>query len=174
MLREDERRALTGFPGAKNVPLLRDLFSSNEKTISQTDIVMLLTPHIIRSTEITVDDLKPIYIGSQGSLGLNGPPPLIGPENDQFAAPQPAPAPPPGQQVPGGVIIAPPGTSPVPGTIFIPTPPPTSSAVPGAFPQPPAPAAAASQPNSAPRQVAPPAEQMAQGLGSAQVIVTPS
>ena len=44
---------------------------------SQTDIVMLLTPHIVRTNEITEDDLRPIYIGSQQNLGLGGPPPLI-------------------------------------------------------------------------------------------------
>ena len=38
---------------------------------------MLLTPHIVRTHEITEDDLKPIYIGSQQNLGVGGPPPLI-------------------------------------------------------------------------------------------------
>ena len=58
-------------------PVLSQLFSANDQQIDQTDIVMLLTPHIIRTHEITEEDLKPIYIGSQQNLGLNGPPPLI-------------------------------------------------------------------------------------------------
>ncbi len=40
---------------------------------------MLLTPHIVRNHEITEDDLRPIYIGSQQNLGVGGPPPLIAP-----------------------------------------------------------------------------------------------
>ena len=65
LLREDERKALSGFPGAIHVPVLKQLFSSNDQTITQTDIVMLLTPHIVRTPEITEADLQPIYIGSQ-------------------------------------------------------------------------------------------------------------
>ena len=38
---------------------------------------MLLTPHIVRTHELTEADLRPIYIGSQQNLGVGGPPPLI-------------------------------------------------------------------------------------------------
>src|SRR4029450_10109166 len=48
LLREDERKSLNGFPGAIRVPVLKQLFSNNDQTIGQTDIVMLLTPHILR------------------------------------------------------------------------------------------------------------------------------
>jgi general secretion pathway protein D len=130
LLQEQEQNALTGFPGAVNVPILKQLFSSTNYTNAQTDIVMLLTPHIIRTSEITESDLKPIYIGSQQNLGVGGPPPLIAAPADQPApAPAPAPpvpqAPPPGatqpNTVPGGVIVAPPpGSSPVPGTVVVP------------------------------------------------------
>src|SRR5262249_19339280 len=91
LLQENERKSLTGFPGAIHVPVLRDLFSSNDQQIDQTDIVMLLTPHIVRTHEITEEDLKPIYIGSQQNLGLNGPPPLIAPPAADAAAAPPAP-----------------------------------------------------------------------------------
>ena len=51
---------------------------SDERTrSSQTDIVMLLTPHIVRTHELTVNDLAPIYMGTQQNVGLGGPPPLI-------------------------------------------------------------------------------------------------
>jgi general secretion pathway protein D len=162
LLREDERKSLTGFPGAVRIPILKQLFSNNENSISQTDIVMLLTPHIIRTSEITEADLKPIYIGSQGNLGIGGPPPLIAAPPDGDATPAaPAPAPAPGTPRPGGTIVPPPGTSPVPGTIFVPdtpapapTPPPTAGAADAA-------AAPADAPVSSP------------GIGSAQVILTP-
>ena len=72
--RADRRQ---GFPGAIHVPMLKQLFSGNDDSIDQTDIVMLLTPHIVRTHEITESDLKPIYIGSQQNLGVGGPPPLI-------------------------------------------------------------------------------------------------
>lgn len=167
LLREDERKSLSGFPGAVRVPLLKQLFSNNDTSISQTDIVMLLTPHIIRGPDITEADLKPIYIGSQGALGIGGPPPLIG------DAPQPVPsapaatAPAGGLPAPGGTVFPPPGSTPVPGTVFVPTPGPGANAAPTGAPvtQPPPQAS----PGSVPAEVPPPNTT----VGSAQIVVTP-
>jgi general secretion pathway protein D len=46
--------------------------------VEQSDVVMLLTPRIVRTREFSAQDLGPIYIGTQSNLGLSGPPPLIG------------------------------------------------------------------------------------------------
>jgi len=135
LLQEDQRRELSGLPGLIHVPGLRALFANNSNAISQTDIVMLLTPRIIRTHQLTQQDLNPIYIGSQGNLGLTGPPPLIAPP----AEPEPAPAPAAPTAPAPGTPIAPPGSSPIPGTVVPPTaappapPPPTSQAAPGAL-----------------------------------------
>ena len=51
LLREQERKTLRGFPGLLRIPILRSLFSSTDETISQTDIIMLLTPRIVRTHE---------------------------------------------------------------------------------------------------------------------------
>jgi hypothetical protein len=40
---------------------------------------MLLTPRIIRTHELTAEDLAPIFIGTQSNVSLGGPPPLIAP-----------------------------------------------------------------------------------------------
>ena len=61
----------------------------DQRRSTQTDIVMLLTPHIVRTHELTAEDLSPIYIGTQQNLGLGGPPPLIAPAPDEQV---PAPA----------------------------------------------------------------------------------
>jgi len=92
LLREDERLALTGFPGIVNIPILRNLFSANKTDITQTDIVMILTPHIIRGNEINREDLMPIAIGSQQNLGLAGAPSVFEPADDPAAAPVPGAA----------------------------------------------------------------------------------
>ena len=52
LLREDERRSLKGFPGIMRLPIVRQLFSANDNNIKQTDIVMLLTPRIIRTHDL--------------------------------------------------------------------------------------------------------------------------
>ncbi len=175
LLKEDERRSLQGVPGAVSVPLLRELFSGNDRSIAQTDIVMLLTPHIIRSPLITEADLKPIFIGPQGNPNIGGPPPLIAnPDVPAPAPPAPA-APPVGTPVPGGVIVPPPGSSPIPGTIFVPNnPPPTgAAAAPAPAPQA-APPVVPPAPSAQPATVTDPTgTTTTQGLGTAQITLTP-
>jgi general secretion pathway protein D len=129
LLRDDERKALTGFPGAIHVPVLQQLFSANDQNISQTDIVMLLTPHILRTNEITVEDLKPIYIGSQQNLGLGGAPALIAPPEAPPAEPVPPLAPP--ATVPGPTTAPPVTTAGIGSAQVILTPPGTAFRVGG-------------------------------------------
>src|SRR5207248_4273631 len=57
LLREDERKSLSGLPGAIRIPGLKQLLSNNDQTTAQTDIVMLLTPHIVRATQVKESDL---------------------------------------------------------------------------------------------------------------------
>ena len=88
LLREEDRRSLRGFPGILHLPIIRQLFSSNDESISSTDIIMLLTPRIVRTHELTQQDVSPIFIGTQQNMGVTGPPPLIAPAGR--AAPAPA------------------------------------------------------------------------------------
>jgi type II secretory pathway component GspD/PulD (secretin) len=125
LLREEERRSLRGVPGLLRLPVLRNLLAANDTEIRQTDIVMLLTPRIVRTQELTQQDVSPIFIGSQQSLGLGGPPPLIAPPAAPEADAGPAPAPPatpaPGPAAPApGSVVVPPGSSQIPGTTTVP------------------------------------------------------
>ncbi|HEY2904349.1 MAG TPA: secretin N-terminal domain-containing protein, partial [Vicinamibacterales bacterium] len=121
LLQQNEQTSITGFPGAIHVPVLSQLFSRNANTSDQLEIVMMLTPHIIRSQEITEADLKPVYIGSTQSLGVGGAPPLIVPPPVEGPA-APAPATPgtttPGYTAGGVAVMPPPGSTPVPGTVL--------------------------------------------------------
>jgi len=113
LLREDQRKLLTGFPWLLRVPVIKQLFSNNDTSVTQSDIVMLLTPRIVRTHELTPQDVGPIRIGTQANLGLSGPPPLLAqpgaaPVGLGTAAPQPAPA----QAPPAQPAFAPP-TAPV-------------------------------------------------------------
>jgi general secretion pathway protein D len=109
LLKEDERKSLKGFPGVTRLPVLKQLFSANDNQVAQTDIVMLLTPHIVRTHELTQRDFSPIFIGTQQNLGLTGPPPLIQPPAEPAA---PAPAQP---ALPPGTAAAPAGPAAAPG-----------------------------------------------------------
>jgi Flp pilus assembly secretin CpaC len=143
LLREDERRALTGFPGILRMPVLQQLFGNTDSTVRQTDIVMLLTPRIVRTHELTAGDLAPIYIGPQSNFALGGgPPPLINvppAEPPLVIGGTPATPPPPKPQIPAG-------TSPIPGFTM---PPPAGT---------PTTAAPATPVAPAPTPVAPPSD----------------
>jgi general secretion pathway protein D len=158
LLSEKERTSLKGVPGTLHIPILSRLFASNDNQVSQTDIVMLLTPHIVRTHELTEKDFMPIYIGSQQNLGLSGPPPIMGQTTEPETVPQASapPAPQAGSLAPGSAVpgppgtatkaVIPPGSSPIPGTIGVPVQP---AAVPPA--QPPA-----APPEQLPQAGAPP------------------
>ena len=140
LLRERDRKDFRGFPGLLRLPVFKQFLSDNDQAIEQTDIVMLLTPHIVRTHELTAQDLAPIYIGTQQNLGLGGPPPMIA-QPPEPSVPQ-APAQTGPDQVipttpgvlPGGAArppVPPPGTSPVP-TPIAPVPPVGTVPAPGA------------------------------------------
>ena len=69
LLREEDRRSLRGFPGIMHLPVIRQLLSANEDTIRQSDIIMLLTPRIVRTHELTQEDVSPVRIDTHGASG---------------------------------------------------------------------------------------------------------
>ena len=77
LLRQEERQLLKGFPGLLRLPILKQLFSANDESVRQTDIVILLTPRIVRAHNLTQEDVSPIHIRTQRDLGVTGPPPQI-------------------------------------------------------------------------------------------------
>jgi general secretion pathway protein D len=131
LLQEEERRSLRGFPGILRLPLVRQLLSANDNTIGQTDIVMLLTPRIVRTHELTARDLTPIFIGTQQNLALSGPPSAIG-QDQADTAPGAAPTT-PGIVAPGGAPApqAPAAVPPAPAA-STPQAPPAGAATAGA------------------------------------------
>ena len=168
LLRETDRRTLRSVPGLLRLPILNKLLGDNDVSIDQTDIVMLLTPRIVRTQELTMADVSPIFIGTQQNLGLGGPPPIVNAVEPDPVGPAlaPAPAAPPGV----GVPVIPPGSSQIPGTTTVPAAPTPAPAPQNVTPQQPA-AQPAVQPQApvAPAALAAP---IPSGAG-AQIVVTP-
>ncbi len=69
LLRDDERTVLRGIPVLSSIPLLRNIFTSTEKQVSQNDIVLAITPHIIRMADIRAEDLETVYVGTEANVG---------------------------------------------------------------------------------------------------------
>ncbi len=66
LLKDEERITKTGIIGLKNIPLLGGLFSNTEITVQQTDVIMTITPRIIRTLPVTEEDMKPLWVGLEG------------------------------------------------------------------------------------------------------------
>jgi len=68
LLQDNDIRRRRGIIGLDNVPGLGDVLSDTEDTRRQTDIVISITPHIIRAPEITADDMRAVYVGTQTAV----------------------------------------------------------------------------------------------------------
>jgi len=112
LIRDDERRVLEGVPGLSDLPIIGRLFSRNKRETQETDIVLTLTPHIVRVLDLTEADLRPFRLGR-----VSGASPAI-----EVSVPTPVP---PGQEETTPEPQLPPAQRPaVPITPPEPTPPP--------------------------------------------------
>jgi general secretion pathway protein D len=123
LIRDDERQSLEGIPGLSDLPVVGRLFAHNQKTTDQTDIILTLTPHIIRVLGLTEADLRPFRVG-RDSLAPITELPLPPVELPRPPAPEPPPAPAqPAPPAPSAPTTPPPGAQPI-------TPPPPAPSAP--------------------------------------------
>lgn len=113
LFRTDKSSANTPVPFLGDIPILGRLFSDKTKNLQTTDLVLTLTPHIIRIPDVTEEDLQPVYVGTDANISFQGTPRIespggSGPFDFQRNNPQPpsrsAPAAP---NAPAGINLAP-------------------------------------------------------------------
>jgi general secretion pathway protein D len=63
LIRDEERSTLSGIPGLSDLPLIGRLFANNRKQVQESDIVLTLTPHIVRVLDLSEADLRPFRVG---------------------------------------------------------------------------------------------------------------
>jgi general secretion pathway protein D len=68
LIRDDERTVLDGVPGISDVPIIGRLFASNHHERQETDIILTLTPHIVRVLDLSEIDLQPFRIGRDSGV----------------------------------------------------------------------------------------------------------
>jgi general secretion pathway protein D len=101
-------------PGLSDLPVVGHVFASNHKESQQTDIILTLTPHIVRVLELSESDLRPFKLGREaGSTGLTE---LTGPSTTPRVdlPPQPEPSFTPAPQLPPAPAAAPVAPPPTP------------------------------------------------------------
>ncbi|MFN7960406.1 MAG: cohesin domain-containing protein [Thermoanaerobaculia bacterium] len=77
LIRSDETSSDSGLPGLSEIPILGRLFSKNRNQNQRTDVILTLTPHIIRAADITEEDLTPIWVGTEQNITFRGGSPRV-------------------------------------------------------------------------------------------------
>lgn len=77
LLRTDESSTDRGIPGLSEIPLLGRLFSDKHHEGARTDVILTMTPHIVRNAEITEEDLLPIWVGTEQNITFRGGSPRV-------------------------------------------------------------------------------------------------
>lgn len=118
LISRDETINTNGIPGPMQIPGLKYLFSDNSKDVQDQEILIVLTPHIIRFPAITADDLRALATGSETNLRVyhEADEALAEPENkpQEGALATPPPPAPGTAPAPGAVNVAMPGQSGAP------------------------------------------------------------
>jgi len=81
LIRTGDNRTNDGIPGLSDIPVLGRLFSKKRSDKTRTDLVLTMTPHIIRTPDITEEDLLPIWVGTEANITFRGGSPRV--ESDQ-------------------------------------------------------------------------------------------
>jgi general secretion pathway protein D len=103
LVQRTESKTLNGWPGLAKLPLLHYLFSDDKKEIQEDEVLIILTPRIVRMPEWTKANLRSMYSGSDAVVQVKReseirapvqqPPPGQTPQaNQPMGAGMPAPA----------------------------------------------------------------------------------
>jgi general secretion pathway protein D len=107
LYRTDKAVAKNLIPFLSDIPVVGLLFTHNSTDKKTTDLVLTLTPHIIRIPDVTEEDVTPYYVGTDANISYQGGPRVENPTRDQGPFEQQPPA--------TGGRAQPPGTAPRPG-----------------------------------------------------------
>ncbi|HVH55928.1 MAG TPA: secretin N-terminal domain-containing protein [Vicinamibacterales bacterium] len=113
LIRDDERTVLSGVPGLSDLPLIGRLFANERKQTQVTDIILTLTPHVVRVLDVSESDLRPFKLGRDyGAPGGDGPPQQLPmpPRDEPILPGMEKPSPQPAMPFPQPLIGTLPGT----------------------------------------------------------------
>ena len=109
LITKTDAKSISGWPGLAKLPFFRYFFSTDNVTSEDDEILIILTPHIVRMPEWTRDNLKSLYSGSESEVKIRREESVRAPNSQPPAAAQPSPA--------GQVTGAPPAAPQTAGTV---------------------------------------------------------
>ncbi|MGH9774646.1 MAG: hypothetical protein ACRD50_06825 [Candidatus Acidiferrales bacterium] len=118
LMQRTETNSVNGWPGLAQIPFFRYFFSKDDKEIQEDEVLIVITPHVLRMPGFTAEDLRSIAAGTDTDIrvfreenGAAAPPPPLPP------AQQPAPSQPPSNESAGqpsavAPVVSAPATTP--------------------------------------------------------------
>jgi general secretion pathway protein D len=94
LIERDTIKSLNGIPGISQVPFLQYLSSDISKEVTDEEVLIVLTPHVIRFPSISADDLRTLAAGTDTNVRV------YRDSDEPQAAPSPMPQPPKGGGAP--------------------------------------------------------------------------
>jgi len=127
LLQGTDASSFAGSLGMDNIPIIGKLFGDRKKNRDESEVLISITPRIVRGPKITEEDLIPLRVGTEeirkvegARPGLFAPEPAAAAASPAAAGPTPAPAP---AAAPATTPGAPATPADTPGTTAILSPP---------------------------------------------------
>src|SRR5262249_46739294 len=72
LIQQSDQNADAKTPFLSDIPVIGRLFTQNTTSRRPTDVMLTMTPHIIRIPDITDEDLAPMWVGTQNNITFRG------------------------------------------------------------------------------------------------------
>ena len=73
LINDEDRTSINGWPGLADLPLIGRLFSSHKDDHQKTEVVLSITPHIVRNITLPAAGVTQFWSGTeQGGQGAYG------------------------------------------------------------------------------------------------------
>lgn len=77
LIQTNKVKSATKTPILGDIPLIGRLFTNEHRDETRTDLVLTMTPHIVRIPDITEEDVAPMWVGTGNNLTFRGVSPRI-------------------------------------------------------------------------------------------------
>jgi general secretion pathway protein D len=64
LIQRTDTKNLNGIPGLAQLPMLRYLFSDNSTSVAESEVLIIMTPHVIRFPSISAENLRTLAAGT--------------------------------------------------------------------------------------------------------------
>jgi len=67
LIERTDTKNINGIPGLAQLPLLRYLFSDNSTSLAESEVLIIMTPHVIRFPSISAENLRTLAAGTDSN-----------------------------------------------------------------------------------------------------------